>query len=157
MRDPGPLIIAAALLSTAAFTGCAAPPPRNTPSRTISRPLPTPPPGELKFAGIPPAHPFEKQDGNHFARTVFETDGPSNSHIEVRDVLIPPHAKATVAALPGPVVIDPAGTDNVTLSQGGKPEALGGAMRQVPAGQALAFENSNSQPVTVRLYVIRSR
>ena len=159
MRSPGLLIAAALILmSGAAFSGCAAPRQKDTPPTTFSRPLPTPPSGELQFAGNPPAHPFEKQEGGHYARTVFETDGPGNSHIEVREVLIPPHAKATVAALPGSAIIDPGGTTGVTLATGDKPMALAdGAMRSLPAGQALAFENSDANPATVKLYIIRSR
>lgn len=160
MRGPGLLIAAAlVLLAGAGFSGCAAAPrQKDTPPTTFSRPLPTPPAGELKFAGNPPAHPFEKQEGGHYARTIFETDGPSNSHIEVREVLIPPHAKATVAALAGSAVLDPVGSTGVTLSNGDKTMALtDGAMRSLPAGQALAFENSDANPATVKLYIFRSR
>jgi hypothetical protein len=156
MQTPGFLITKTLILGvTICFIGCRQNP--DTPS-VVNRPLPPPPAGELTYAGALPAHPFAKQAGNHFARTVFETDGPSNSHIEVRDVLIPPRSKSTVEALPGPAVIDPAGASNVTLSTGDNPEALaGGALRPLPAGQALAFENSDSHPATVRLYIIRSR
>ncbi len=156
MRGPGILIFETLILAAAVgFTGCKQSPPGPS---VVSRPLPSPPAGEVKYVGVPPAHPFAKQAGNHFARTVFETDGPSNSHIEVRDVLIPPHSKSTVEALPGPAVMDPARAGNVTLSTGDKPAALaGGALRSLPAGQALAFENSDSRPAMVRLYIIRSR
>lgn len=156
MQGPGFLIAKTLILAAAVcFTGCQQS--KDAPS-VITRPLPSPPAGELKYAGALPAHPFAKQAGNHFARTVFETDGPGNSHVEVRDVLIPPRSKSTVEALPGPAVIDPAGAGNVTLSTGDKPEALaGGTLRSLPAGQALAFENSDSRPAMVRLYIIRSR
>lgn len=157
MQRPGFLIVGTLILSVATcFTGCKQS--RDTPS-VINRPLPPPPPeGEIKYAGTPPAHPFAKQTGNYYARVMFETDGPGNSHIEIRDVLIPPRSKSTVEALPGPVVIDPADAGNVTLSTGDKPEALSaGAFRSLPAGQSLAFENPDARPATVRLYIIRSR
>jgi hypothetical protein len=119
--------------------------------------LPPPPAGQLQYAGPPLKQPFTKQAGNYFARTVFETDGPGNSHIEVRDVLIPPQAKGKLEALPGSAVIE-AATGTVTLSTGDHAEALAtGAMRSLPAGQELQFENSDSRPANIRLIVIRAR
>ena len=155
MRTPGPLIAAALILAAAScFTACQRSP-QNAP--LVNRPLPPPPAGELKYAGTPPAHPFAKQTGNYYARTVFETDGPGNSHIEVREFLIPPRSTSSVAALPGSAVMDPA-TGKATVSIGDKPEKLDvDAMRSLPAGQALQFENPDSRPAMIRLYVIRGR
>jgi hypothetical protein len=111
----------------------------------------------LKYAGNPVPHPFTRQEGNHFARTEFETDGPGNSHIEIRDILIPPKAKSTVASLPGSAVMD-LSNGKVTLAMGGKREELsGGPMRALPGGQSLEFENAESQPATIRLFIIRAR
>jgi hypothetical protein len=155
MRTPGLLITHAVILAAAAcFIGCQQSP------RTASGPhgpLPLPPAGELKYAGTPPANPFAKQTGNYYARTMFETDVPNGSHIEVRDFLIPPRSKSAIAALAGPAVID-AAIGSVTISTGDKPETLEvGAMRSLPAGQLLQFENNDSRPAIVRLYVIRAR
>jgi hypothetical protein len=106
---------------------------------------------------MPLAHPFTKQAGNLFARTVFETDGPGNTHIEVRDVLLPPRSKTSIEPLPGPAVIDPA-YGKATISTGNKSEMLAaGTIRSLPAGQSLAFENPDSGPAMVRLYIIRAR
>ncbi len=123
----------------------------------MDAPLPPPPAGELKFAGTPPAHPFARQPDNYYARTTFETDGPGNVHIEVRDLLIPPRSKSTVPASSGPVIVDVT-SGKATLSTGDKPEALTvGAMRSLPAGRALQFENRDAGPALVRVYVIRAR
>ncbi len=124
---------------------------------TVDKPLPAPPAGELKFAGSPPAHPFAKQAGNYFSRTVFETDGPGTTHIEVRDILVPPRAKVSVEAFPGPVVADPI-SGKATVSVGDKAQALEvGTAHSLTAGQALNFENSDPSPAMIRLYVIRAR
>lgn len=148
-------LIAGALISIISFTSCQRSG-QNAPPR-VTAPLPPPPAGELKYAGVPPAHPFAKQGANLFTRTVFETDGPGNMHIEVRDVLIPPHTKSTVEALPGPVVVVPA-SGKATLPGGKQADAATeGAIRSVPAGQPLELENSESGPAMVRLYVIRAR
>jgi hypothetical protein len=123
----------------------------------VNKPLPPPPSGELKYAGNPVAHPYMKQEGSYFARTVFEIDGPNNSHIEVRDILIPPKSKSTVAALPGSAVMD-LSEGKATLTISGKREELSeGLMRSLPAGQALEFENTESRAATIRLYIIRGR
>src|SRR5713226_3849210 len=114
MRSRGFLIADALILAAAAcFVACQRGP-RN--AYVAHGPLP-PPTGQLKYAGTPPAHPFAKQTGNNYARTVFETDGPGNSHIEVRDLLIPPRSKSIVAALPGPAVMDMA-SGTTTVSTG---------------------------------------
>lgn len=149
------LIVDAIILAAATcFTSCQRSS-QNPP--IVHAPLPPPPAGELKYAGTPPTHPFAKQAGNYYARTVFQTDGPGTTHIEVRDVLIPPHSKSTVEALPGPAVMDPT-AGKATVSTSGKPETLEGVMmRSLPAGRALEFENSDSGPAMVRLYIIRAR
>lgn len=156
MRSAGFLITAALVLAAVvSFTACQQTP---TGPPTVNKPLAPPPTGEVKYAGLLPAHPFSKQAGNYFTRTVFETDGPSNSHIEVRDILIPPNSKSSVEALQGTAVVDPSGAEKLTLSTGDKREALAAsAFRSVQAGQALEFENADSRPATIRLYVIRAR
>src|ERR1700690_2456703 len=150
MRNKNVLIAATLVLAAAGFTSCQ----RNQAQPPVAHgPLPPPPAGEFKFAGAAPVHPLAKQTGNYFGRTVFETDGPGNSHIEVRDVLIPPQAKSAVEALPGPAILD-AATGEVTVLIGDKPEKLAmGAIRSLEGGQALQLENSDSHPAMVRLYV----
>jgi hypothetical protein len=45
-----------------------------------------------------------------------------------------------------------------TVSTSDKPEMMAvGMMRSLPAGRALEFENSDSGPAMVRLYIIRAR
>jgi hypothetical protein len=129
----------------------------NTPTPPIvNRPLSLPA-GELRYAGTPPAHPFAKQAESLYTRTVFETDAPGHSHVEVRDILIPPTSKSTLAPLPGSAVMDLA-SGKVALSIGGNSEAMeANAIRSLPAGQTVAIENTDSRPATVRLYIIRAR
>jgi hypothetical protein len=120
-------------------------------------PLPPPPPGPLKFAGAPPEHPFHKEPGNVFERTIFQTDGPNSSRIEIRDLLVPPRTKSQIAALPGPAVLEIA-TGTATMSLGEKPESIvSGAMRSVPGGKPVQVENPDDHPAILRLYVIQAR
>jgi hypothetical protein len=155
MPSQGALIGDALLcVAMACFTACQ----QNAQNAFVAHgPLPPPPTGEIKHAGASTANPFTKQEGNYFARTAFETDGPGNSHIEIRDVLFPPHTKGTVAALPGPGIMSPA-TGKATFGIGERAEMTAAeSVRSLPAGQALQFENSDSRPATIRLYVIRAR
>ena len=59
-----------------------------------------------KFALTPPAHAFKKGAGNYYTRIVFEADGPSYSHIEVGDVLIPPGTTSEIAPFAGPALME---------------------------------------------------
>ena len=136
------------------FTACQ----QSQPSGTVGpRPLPPPPTGDVKFAGAPPAHPYAKAEGNYFARTAFETDGPADSHIEIRDVLIPPHGKSEVAELAGAAIAE-LESGNATVSSGDRHDALApGAQRALASGRTLQFENPDARPAVVRLYIIRER
>ena len=72
-----------------------------------NNPLPPPPQGNaITFAGPTPANSFHVEGENILARTVFETDTPSNSHVQVRDYMFPPNAKPKLAALSGAAVLD---------------------------------------------------
>jgi hypothetical protein len=123
-------------------------------------PLPVPPSGQIPFAGTAPPHSFSLEEGNILSRTVFEASGPSSSHIEVRDLMLPPHAVSHLAALHGPVLVEVYSGEG-TLSLGekdGKGEAVvAGNVRSVAAGQALAFDNQGSLPLVVRLYLFEAK
>lgn len=145
--------LAATVIFSIAFSACQ----KSAPQAFVAHgPLPPPPSGSLKFAGTPPEHPFHKE-GELFTRTIFSTDGPGNSRIEVRDFLIPPHGKGPIAGLPGPAVMDVA-SGSVNVSSGDKPELMAsGAMRALAAGATVQVENPDAQPTVLRLYVIHAR
>jgi hypothetical protein len=125
-----------------------------------SGPLPPPPSGQVTFAGSTPEHSFHLEEGNVLARVVFETAAPSNSHVQVRDVILPPNAKSKLAALPGPALVEVYSGDG-TMALGEKAEKsdrlTGGNMRSVPAGQVLAFDNQGALPLVLRLYVFEAK
>src|SRR5260370_37355031 len=69
--------------------------------------LPPPPEqGPITFAGPTPANSFHVEEGNVLARTVFEVDAPSNTHVEIRDYMFPRNAKSKLGALPGAALRD---------------------------------------------------
>ena len=120
-------------------------------------PVPAPPSQQVTFAGSTPSPPFHLDEGNVLSRIAFQAAGPSNSVIEVRDYLLPPHAKSRVGALPGPALLDIySGEGALSLGQQGeKGERLvPGQMRSIPAGQALVFDNQGEHPMAVRAFVL---
>lgn len=124
-------------------------------------PLPAPPASEqIVYAGQPPEHSFHLEEGNILVRKVFETAAPSNSHLEIRDVLLPPNSASKLAALPGPALLEFYSGEG-TLGIGEKPkktEALTSErLRAIPSGQGLAFENKGATPLVLRLYILEAK
>jgi hypothetical protein len=120
--------------------------------------LPPPPEqGSITFAGPTPANSFHAEEGNVLSRTVFETDAPSNSHVQIRDYMFPPNAKSKLAALPGAAVLDVYSGES-TVSVGAEGEHLvPAAVKSVPAGQSLMIDNQGARPFVVRVYVFEAK
>jgi hypothetical protein len=125
-----------------------------------SGPLPPPSSGPVTFAGSIPENSFHLEEGNVLARIVFEAGAPSNCHVEVRDVMLPPNAESKLAALPGPALVEVYSGDGTMAhdEKAGKSDRLtAGNMRSVPAGQVLAFDNRGALPLVLRLYVFEAK
>jgi hypothetical protein len=156
MRRFFPLLLVLLVVSTAAWFAYRY---ANRRAFLASGPLPSPS-GQVTFAGSTPEHSFHLKEGNVLARIVFEMAAPSNSHIQVRDVMLPPNAKSKLPALPGPALVEVYSGEG-TMSVGEKAEKgdglTAGNMRSVPAGQMLAFENQGALPLVLRLYVFEAK
>ena len=125
-----------------------------------SGPLSPPPSGQVAFAGSTPEHSFHLEEGNVLARTVFEAAALSNSHIQIRDVMLPPNAKSKLAALPGPALVQVySGEGAMVLGENTEKidRLTAGTMRSVPAGQVLAFDNQAALPLVLRVYVFEAK
>jgi len=126
-----------------------------------NNPLPPPPQGNaITFAGPTPANSFHVEGENVLARTVFETDAPSNSHVQVRDYMFPPNAKSKLAALPGAAVLDVySGEGTLSVGEDGAAgEHLApAAVKSLPAGQSLVIDNRGALPFVVRVYVFEAK
>jgi quercetin dioxygenase-like cupin family protein len=151
------LVLVLLVVATAAWLGYRY---ANRRAFLASGPLPPPPSGQVTFAGSTPEHSFHLEEGNVLARTVFEAVTPSNSHVQVRDVMLPPNAKSKLAALPGPALVEVYSGEG-TMALGEKAEKsdrlTAGNMRSVPAGQVLAFDNQGALPLVLRLYVFEAK
>ncbi len=123
--------------------------------------LPPPPEqGPIAFSGSTPAFSFHVEEGNVLARTVFETDAPSNSHVEIRDYMFPPNAKSKLGALPGAAVLDVysgEGTLSVGADGAEGQHLVPAAVKSLPAGQSLVIDNKGARPFVVRVYVFEAK
>jgi quercetin dioxygenase-like cupin family protein len=119
--------------------------------------LPDAPADQTASAAEPAKAPFDQPLGEGaFARTVFQTTGPSNIAVTVRDVIVGPQAEAPLAAA-GPVVID-VNSGSGTASSGGKTLdlSLGNAV-SFPAGVAIAVKNTGDTSLVLRLYMLEGK
>ena len=126
-----------------------------------NNPLPPPPQGAaITFAGPIPVNSFHVEGDNVLARTVFETDAPSNSHVEIRDYMFPPNAKSKLSGLPGAAVLDVysgEGTLSVGEDGAGGEHLVPAAVKSLPAGQSLVIDNKGALPFVVRVYVFEAK
>src|SRR3989442_5888339 len=114
--------------------------------------LQTPALGELKFAGDIPNNPFKVEPGNALARTVFQTSGPSNSRIEIRELLVQSREETQLASQPGPMLIE-VESGAGTVSVNGKREELAvNTIKTISAGQTTVFRNGGARPLALRIY-----
>lgn len=121
-----------------------------------------PPPqgGAVTFAGPTPANSFQLKDGNVLARTVFETDTPSNTHSEIRDYMFPPNTKSKFEALPGAAVLDVySGEAKLSMGEEGVKDVhlIPAGLQSLPAGQNLVIDNQGALPFVVRIYVFEAK
>ena len=115
------------------------------------------PQGEVQFAGSEPKNAFHLEEGNVLARTAFSSVAPANSQIEIRDFQFPPHVRTRLAGLPGPGVIEVYSGHGTLALSGTTQQLLGGVVKGVPAGQALAFDNQGDFSLVVRVYVVEGK
>lgn len=125
-----------------------------------NNPLPPPQGNAITFAGKTPAFSFHLEEGNVLTRTVFETNAPSNSHVQIRDYMFPPHAKSKLAALPGAAILDVYSGEG-TLSVGSESaegvHLVPATVKSLPAGQSVVMNNQGALPFVVRVYIFEAK
>lgn len=112
---------------------------------------------EKKFSSFQPANPLVQTAPGLFSRTVFETPGPPGMQIEVRDLLIGPAQRAENIKLPGTQVAEVrAGGGAVTID--GRRQAIkAGLTFAIPDGKSFTIENTTSEAIQIRVYVIHAQ
>lgn len=119
--------------------------------------LPPPPAGKLVAVGTGPRFPYQQVGPSAFARTFFQNAGPSDTDIQLRDVVVAPHAEARFDPFPGPMIVDllsgkggvTAGDKNADLDFE-RPASL-------PAAMVVTFKNTGEAPLMLRLYLIEAK
>ena len=112
---------------------------------------------EKGFSSFQPANPYAQMAPGLLSRTVFEAPGPPGTHIEVRDLLIGPGKRADNIQLPGAQVADVrAGSGAVTID-GQRQEIKAGSTFAIPDGKTIAVENTASEAIQIRVYIIRAQ
>jgi hypothetical protein len=120
--------------------------------------LPPPPAGQLPVAGGEPTAPFDQQLAKGvLARSVLRTPGPSDTEIQIRDIIVGPHAETRLETLPGMVIVDVrSGTGS--LSVGTKTMQL--SMQQpvsLQGGETGVLRGGDRVPLALRLYVVKGK
>lgn len=120
---------------------------------------PLPPPQMASvYASRPPAVPFERlgtQAGS--TRTVFQGPGPSNSKIEIRELVVGPRALVQLDPFPGPAIVDLRSGEG-SLKAGERTMQLEIAnVISVASGLPFEFRNSGDAPLVLKLYLVEVR
>lgn len=127
-------------------------------SHSDSGPLPAPPPGAAAYVSPAPGIPFEALGTQAGAmRTVFQGPGPSNSKVEIRELIVGARALVRLDPLSGPALVDPrSGTGSlkagVLAVQLDIPNVI-----SVPSGAPLEIDNNGDDPLVLRLYIVEAR
>jgi hypothetical protein len=126
-------------------------------SHSDTGPLPPPPSDAAEFVNRRPAILFEKlgtQDG--MMRTIFQGQGPDNTNVEIREVII--GARALVLdPLPGQALVD-LRSGEVSLQAGDRSVQLGiSNVISVASGVPLEFRHSSDVPAVLRIYIVEVR
>lgn len=127
-------------------------------SQIDTGPLPPPPSGAAAYVGQPPAIPFQRlgtQDGS--TRTIFQGQGPTNSNIEIREVIIGARTLVRIDPLPGQALVD-LRSGEVSLQAGDRSIQLGlSNIISVAPGMPLEFRNSSDVSSVLRIYLVEVR
>jgi hypothetical protein len=119
--------------------------------------LPPPPAGNLVPAGPQPRTPYEKVGDATFARTIFQTAGPSETAISIRDVVVSPRAEGHLDATSGPSILDLlSGKGSVTAGDKTSDLDLQSPLT-VAAQTAITLKNGGDTPLVVRLYITEGK
>jgi hypothetical protein len=90
-------------------------------------------------------------------RTIFLGQGPDNSNIEIREVIIGARALVRLDPLPGQTLVDLRSGEG-SLQAGDRSIQLGGSnVISVASGVALEFRNSGDVPSVLRIYLVGVR
>jgi hypothetical protein len=126
--------------------------------RENAAPLPEPPPNAPSFVESVPIVPFSRlENQNGSIRTVFQGVGPGGVEIELRDVIVAPHASVRFDSIKGPVVIDTRSGEG-RMTMGDRSATLDVAnVASMAADGAIEVQNKGETPLVMMIYVVEGR
>jgi hypothetical protein len=127
-------------------------------SQENTGPLPPPPPSAAPFVESAPFVAFKRmEDQNGSARTVFKGVGPGGVKIELRDVIVAPHASIRFDPIKGQVVIDTRSGEG--LAKMGDLSATLDATKvaSIAADGKIEVQNQGDVPLVMMIYIVEGR
>jgi quercetin dioxygenase-like cupin family protein len=112
---------------------------------------------EKNFSSFQPANPYVQTAPGLLSRTVFQAPGPPGMQIEVRDLLIGPAQRTENVRLPGTQVADVRAGSGAATIDGQRQEIKAGSTFAVQDGKSFTIENTGSEAIQIRVYVIRAQ
>ena len=121
-------------------------------------PLPPPPPSAAPFVESAPFVAFKRiEDQNGSARTAFKGVGPGGVKIELRDVIVAPHASIRFDPIKGQVVIDTRSGEGLAKT-GDLSTTLDTAnVASIAANGKIEVQNQGAVPLVMMMYVVEGR
>jgi hypothetical protein len=90
-------------------------------------------------------------------RTILQGQGPNNSNIEIREIIIGARAFVRLDPLPGQALVDLRSGEG-SLQAGDRPIQLGVSnVISVASGVPIEFRNSSDVPSVLRIYLVEVR
>ena len=108
------------------------------------------PAGESHFSPTVAKNPYKEVSKNLLERTVFETAGPNNLRIELRDLFVMPGTATEKVSLPGPAVLQVLGGEGkITIGEQPKELAVG-AVTNLAQDSWFVLESRGVMPLVLR-------
>lgn len=106
--------------------------------------------GESHFSPSAAKNPYKEVGKNLLERTIFETAGPSDLRIELRDLFVVPGTATEKVSLPGPAVLQVLGGEG-KITVGEQPKELTvGAVTTLAQDTSFVLESRGVMPLVMR-------
>jgi hypothetical protein len=119
--------------------------------------LPEAGPDERNFSPDQPKTPYVEAAKGLLTRTVFETDAPGDTHIEVRDLLVGPGQTTASVSLPGAAILEVRLGGGTVVVHDKARQIQAGATMAVSEGESFVIENKGENPIAIRVHLIHAK
>lgn len=109
---------------------------------------------ESNFSPATSKNPYKEVAKNLLERTLFETAGPSGTHIELRDVFVAPGTKVENVSLPGPAVLQVVSGEGSATIAAKSQELKMGTSVTLPQDTSCVLESQGIMPLVLRAHIV---